>query len=696
MSGQRLRLGIFGTFDVNNYGDLLFPLVAEAELSRRLGPLKLRKFSYREVAPPDWPYAVTSLSRLPAVARELDGAIIGGGHVVRFDKAVAPGYLPPTPDVHHPTGYWLAPALVAQNAGLPVVWNAPGVHGEIPSWARPLLALALSRSAYISVRDEPSRLALQPFASRVAIDVVPDTAFGLAHLVDRARPSAELLRWRAELGLSEPYIIVQPVVAVREFVRFARDNPAALGGRRVLVLPICPVHGDDAGSFGVELPHARRPASWPHPLLLAELIAHADAVVGTSLHLGISALAFGVPVFRPADSFGGKYAMLAGYEGVARLAPDGGIDQATLLATPRQHGPSVALALERLAQHWDALAAGLVAARDVDAHLRAESQFWAQLPGLLEARRRRPRALVQAGTALVRGLAARPERLYHSAARKLPLRFEPLRNLGSNKRGKESEEKSVIEFSSIERGRLETKPYEWAFIDGLFTAEHAAALSESFPRDSFKTVRGYDGEKGYAYEARALIDMGEGAPAHIDGLSPAWRRLASDLLSPSYRRALGRLLRRDIDGLPMEVNVFRYPPRAWLGPHVDLKDKLITHVFYFNSAWDTGHGGCLNVLRSPDMADSAAEIAPLVGHSALLVRSEHSWHAVSRVVEGCARARLSMTVTFYQPGAVSTLWPPGDKTLLHDCTDESRWGSSRPASGLWARSGALLARLRSR
>ena len=42
----------------------------------------------------------------------------------------------------------------------------------------------------------------------------------------------------------------------------------------------------------------------------------------------------------------------------------------------------------------------------------------------------------------------------------------------------------------------------------------------------------------------------------------------------------------------MEVNVFRYPPRAWLGPHVDLKDKLITHVFYFNEAWSAGQGGC--------------------------------------------------------------------------------------------------------
>src|SRR6187551_2288638 len=113
MSARGLQFGIFGTFDVANYGDLLFPLVAEAELSQRLGPMTLRPFSYHEKSPPSWPYAVSSVTRLPGEVHGLDGVIIGGGHVIRFDKAVAPGYHPPDAGIHHPTGYWLTPALVA-------------------------------------------------------------------------------------------------------------------------------------------------------------------------------------------------------------------------------------------------------------------------------------------------------------------------------------------------------------------------------------------------------------------------------------------------------------------------------------------------------------------------------------------------------------------------------------------------------
>ena len=189
--------------------------------------------------------------------------------------------------------------------------------------------------------------------------------------------------------------------------------------------------------------------------------------------------------------------------------------------------------------------------------------------------------------------------------------------------------------------------------------------------------------------------MGADAPAHVAGLSPVWRQLAADLLSPGYRTALGRLLGRDLGSMPIEVNVFRYPPRAWLGPHVDLKDKLITHVFYFNDVWDPEHGGCLNVLRSPDMADAAATVAPLVGHSALLVRSDHSWHAVSPVIDDCSRSRLSMTVTFYRPGSVSTMWPPGDMTPLHDCEGTAGWGKTGRVPRLWAKlSPRIASRLR--
>ena len=223
----------------------------------------------------------------------------------------------------------------------------------------------------------------------------------------------------------------------------------------------------------------------------------------------------------------------------------------------------------------------------------------------------------------------------------------------------------MIELTQIVRSVLQTQPYSWASVDNLFSPADAAALADSFPCDHFKTVSGYGGEKDYEYEARSLIAMGANTVSHPQELSKSWLRLANDFLSPAYRDAISSLTKCDITTAAMEVNVFHYGPGACLGPHADLPDKLVTHVLYFNQAWNREDGGCLNILHSADPADTAADIAPLVGNSCVLVRSENSWHSVARVVDGCSRSRHSLTATFYRPGSISTLWPPDDTTPLH-------------------------------
>jgi hypothetical protein len=241
----------------------------------------------------------------------------------------------------------------------------------------------------------------------------------------------------------------------------------------------------------------------------------------------------------------------------------------------------------------------------------------------------------------------------------------------------------MIDLTQITRRTLETQPYSWAGINNLFSPTDAARLATSFPCDHYKTVMDYDGEKDYEYEARVLVAMGENAISHPGELSRAWLSLAHDLLSADYRIAMSLLTGRDLTLVPMEVNVFHYGPGAHLGPHADLKDKIVTHVLYFNPSWDQEDGGCLSILRSTDPTDAAARIAPIVGNSAVLVRSENSWHAVSRVVSGCRLSRRSVTATFYHPGSISTMWPPGDTTPLHCFKPDDLECKTRRPGNLW-------------
>jgi SM-20-related protein len=236
----------------------------------------------------------------------------------------------------------------------------------------------------------------------------------------------------------------------------------------------------------------------------------------------------------------------------------------------------------------------------------------------------------------------------------------------------------MIDLDVIGRNTLAVEPYQWAFINQLFSRRDAAALVASYPRDHFKTIRGHDGEKGYEYEARSLIHMGADTPSFAEDLSSAWRQLAAGLLSKQYRDAMTQLTGLALAAAPMEVNLFHYGPGAWLGPHLDLKEKITTHVLYFNRTWNPKSGGCLRILRSREMTDMVTEIVPIVGNSAVVVRSDKSWHAVSRVQEGCRKSRRSVNVIFHLPGSISTMWPPGETTPLHryDAAEESEntWG----------------------
>jgi lipopolysaccharide transport system ATP-binding protein len=59
MGERSWEIGICGTFDVANYGDLLFPLIAESELRGRLGAVTLHRFAYHPKTRPAWPFEVT-------------------------------------------------------------------------------------------------------------------------------------------------------------------------------------------------------------------------------------------------------------------------------------------------------------------------------------------------------------------------------------------------------------------------------------------------------------------------------------------------------------------------------------------------------------------------------------------------------------------------------------------------------------
>lgn len=397
MVNPEYQIGMFGTFDVGNFGDQLFPLLAKKELSQRLGELNIRPFSYHAKSKPNWPYTITSLTELSKTAHTLDCALIGGGHIIRFDKYIAQEYFPPETSIHHPTGYWLAPALIALQQGIPIIWNTPGVYEneEFPEWSHPLLEFVFQNSPYISVRDEESKIVLSRFVDQEKIILVPDTAYGISRLIDQEKPSAEYERLRSQLGLAKPYIILQATETINLFLSQMATDAEAIQNFNLLVLPISPALGDHCSKIIAKLPNLIYLNELPHPLLTAELISKAEGVIGYSLHLSITALAFGIPVFRPESFNIGKYRDLSFFKTVHQISGKAWDRKwFTSKLGKGKLSPEVIAYHEKLAIHWDTIS-NIISKGKIN-NQSVINQFLQNLPNKLETQQTLKESLIAA------------------------------------------------------------------------------------------------------------------------------------------------------------------------------------------------------------------------------------------------------------------------------------------------------------
>jgi Rps23 Pro-64 3,4-dihydroxylase Tpa1-like proline 4-hydroxylase len=187
-------------------------------------------------------------------------------------------------------------------------------------------------------------------------------------------------------------------------------------------------------------------------------------------------------------------------------------------------------------------------------------------------------------------------------------------------------------------------PFTWLTtgVGELFDQATQSALAENFPTESYerRSADSRTSDKSYRNYSRVLHAPGSDTAADLPEI---WAELLAELLAPAYRKTVA-----DVLGVPapdeLEVRLARHAPGDWLGPHTDRADKLFSHVFYLNAGWQRDWGGCLQILGSDDPHDLVAEVVPELGATALILRSDSSWHQVGRVAPGVDRERASLLV----------------------------------------------------
>lgn len=304
-------LAMTGVFDMANYGDLLFPLVAAAELA----PYGV---SIQPVAPTARTVPLTdalqpvALGQIEDLLPQIDGLLIGGGHILHCHPLdLITDYTNRPEATWAGPGLWLGAAAIAVQANVPVLFNGPGMPHPISTRWKPLVAKVAEASTYLNVRDTGSANLFQT-ASGVTPHIIPDPIADIARLWPKPDLVALNSAFRATHGIAADTGVLAIHIRDRSLNGTSAEKLAGQLDEQAKTLNLRPVlfalgraHEDELTAANVARFMTTSPIVLDRPDSLRQVtavLAHSSVYVGASLHGFVVAQAYGVPsllVARP-------------------------------------------------------------------------------------------------------------------------------------------------------------------------------------------------------------------------------------------------------------------------------------------------------------------------------------------------------------------------------------------------------------
>lgn len=293
------RIAQIGTFDVENFGDLLFPTVLENQFKDYAVDL------YSPIGNMNKPFEtekyVYSVSELDKNCQlyKYKAIIIGGGDLIHVNKLIATDY---KADFYASISIWQMPILIAKKHGIPVIFNCPGVPQEFSKYEQRLVRILLSNVDYLSVRDERSREYLLQCGIQ-NVHVVPDSVLliqkcysidDLVSVRNRLIQENVIPDWDDYLIVQHNIIHMEDVVEMKQLV-----NNLTNEGKKIILLPIGYVHCDEVflnelyEDNNANIFYCRKKIS---PKEMCSVLAHSSGYIGTSLHGVIISYAYKKPI----------------------------------------------------------------------------------------------------------------------------------------------------------------------------------------------------------------------------------------------------------------------------------------------------------------------------------------------------------------------------------------------------------------
>lgn len=352
-------IGNFCTCDVENYGDLLYPIIFRHMMQSRKFTGEIRPFGFLEgSAPSDAGYEVDSIFELlNHPSTQLDAMVIGGGDIIRTDKRVLASHYESLyrQRTQKKPFYGLKKLIfgksdlvanfvnqfMAYNAIGPLILDAEeqpaldkvaycscGVPFEFKEHERTAVAQAFNNATFIYVRDHQSAEKLKRAGVTHSIEIAPDLIVTLSDFYDHnaeATRGREILRsygvdtTKLVLGFQcAPQSENSYVEIAKQIQQFSKQTKC-----EVALVPIGYCHNDDQAlkRLSAISNGAFKYINIRSILDMLSVLAACNIFLGTSMHANITAFSFGIPhLVGPlsVDKLGG-FLDIAGLDPALRL-----------------------------------------------------------------------------------------------------------------------------------------------------------------------------------------------------------------------------------------------------------------------------------------------------------------------------------------------------------------------------------------
>ncbi len=296
---MRKRIAQIGTFDVENFGDLLFTNVLDCYLGK---DFDIDLYSPIGGKKPFENLDVLKLDTLKDNISKYSAIIIGGGDLLRIDNGIIITNEFYGTSCEPSLQLWIYPIILAKQNNIPIIFNAVGVPNDFNIKDSKVLQYIVSKVDYLCVRDIESKNALEKIGINNII-MVPDSVFSIKKVypVDLLNKTYSSLVKEKIVPNIDDYIIFQHntrnISDTNCFNKLVSLLKKVSKSHPVFLMPIGYIHDDDVVlkslydkySDNVYLLDKRKLS----PLEMLSIIYKSYGYIGTSMHGAITSTAYG-------------------------------------------------------------------------------------------------------------------------------------------------------------------------------------------------------------------------------------------------------------------------------------------------------------------------------------------------------------------------------------------------------------------